>query len=222
MKENNELRAIARQQLQGVWRKMAFAVFIYFLIISPYFLFSVFNNVYVHSQGNRYPIIYGLTTALWIAIIIVTGPFTLGFANYYLKRIHDENIELINIFYGFKRFSQSFLLSLLIGIFTFLWSLLLIIPGIIKALSYSMAFYILSDNPNISPVEALRKSKIMMQGHKLQLFSLGFSFLGWILLCVLSLGIGFLWLYPYICLSSANFYENLKQNQVDNIVKSVE
>jgi uncharacterized membrane protein len=76
-----------------------------------------------------------------------------------------------------------------------------------------MAFYILRDNPDIGAAEAITKSRQMMAGYKGKLFGLYLSFIGWMLLCFLSLGIGFLWLYPYISLSVANFYEDLKRNQ---------
>ena len=92
----------------------------------------------------------------------------------------------------------------------FLWFLLLIVPGIVAALSYSMTFYILADEPDINAKEALEKSKIMMDGHKMDLFLLGLSFIGWALLCILTLGIGLLWLIPYMNVSAAKFYQDRK------------
>lgn len=93
-----------------------------------------------------------------------------------------------------------------------LWTLLLIIPGIIAAYSYSLVYYILVDEPNLKPLEALRKSKKMMYGNKAKLFYLGLRFIGWALLCVLTLGIGFIWLAPYIQATRAKFYEDVKKN----------
>ena len=90
--------------------------------------------------------------------------------------------------------------------------LLLIVPAIIAAFSYSMVFYILADNPDISPTNALKKSKEMMMGYKWKIFFLGLSFLGWALLAILTLGIGLLWLMPYIQVSTINFYEDIKDN----------
>jgi uncharacterized membrane protein len=161
-----------------------------------------------------------ITLVLSIGILITNGAFTLGFAGYFLKRIRGEEIATKNIFDGFNRFLPSFLLTLLTGLFTCLWALLLIIPGIIKSLGYSMAFYIMYDNPEIKPLEALKKSQIMMKGYKGKLFLLQLSFIGWALLCVLTFGVGYFWLYPYINLSMANFYENLKKNQEKNTVQT--
>jgi uncharacterized membrane protein len=207
---NAELRACARDQLNGVWKKMAFAFFVYGLIFLPYYIISFIDSFNTFSQNDD-AFVSGLSTLLSIAVIVASGPFQLGFDGYFLKRIRGQEIELKNIFDGFKRFLPSFLLMLLMTIFTFLWSLLLVIPGIIKGLGYSMAFYIMYDNPEMKPLEALKKSQIMMKGYKGKLFLLWLSFVGWAILGLFTVCIGYLWLYPYI--SVANFYENLKQNQ---------
>ena len=89
---------------------------------------------------------------------------------------------------------------------------MLIIPGIIKAIAYSQLFYILAEDPDISAQDALRKSEAMMYGHKWQYFWLVLSFIGWSILCILTLGIGYLWLIPYMNVSFANFYMDVKDN----------
>ena len=91
--------------------------------------------------------------------------------------------------------------------------LFLFIAGIIAAIAYSQTFYILAEDDTIGSMEALRKSKEMMNGYKWKYFCLGLRFIGWALLCVLTVGIGFLWLSPYIQVSYAKFYEDLKTNQ---------
>ena len=96
-----------------------------------------------------------------------------------------------------------------------LWSLLLIIPGIVAAYRYSMAFYILNDNPEMSAKAALDESKRMMAGYKGKLFCLQLSFIGWGFLCLFTLGIGYLWLTPYIQTSMAYFYQNLKEARME-------
>ena len=90
--------------------------------------------------------------------------------------------------------------------------LLLIIPGFIYAIAYSQAFYILADEPKTDPLVCIRKSKEMMDGYKMKYFLLQLSFLGWALLCILTLGIGFLWLVPYIQVSNAIFHDDIKAN----------
>jgi len=230
---NRELRAYARAQLDGVWNAMAFTFFVYTLLYVPYYLFS-FLNTFLDSV-NKYDflavpyymllnsidmdisdidtVITIINFILSLAAGIAAGPFALGFAGYFLKRVRGQEIETKNIFDGFYRFWKSFLVQLFTQLFVALWTLLLIIPGIIKAFAYSMAFYIMHDNPGIEPLEAIKRSQIMMKGYKFKLFLLELSFIGWGLLCLLTLGIGFFWLYPYIGLSMANFYENLKRNQ---------
>jgi uncharacterized membrane protein len=99
-------------------------------------------------------------------------------------------------------------------LFILLWTLLLIIPGIIAAISYSMTFYILADDNSIGAMDAIDKSKKMMDGYKWKYFCLGLRFLGWALLCILTLGIGFLWLMPYMQVSMAKFYDDVKANSL--------
>jgi uncharacterized membrane protein len=102
------------------------------------------------------------------------------------------------------------------ALFVFLWSLLLIIPGIIAALSYAMAFYILADDKEktVKAMEAIDKSKVMMYGYNWKLFCLGLRFFLLSLLCILTLGIGFLWLMPYMQVSLAKFYDDVKANPI--------
>ena len=204
---NKELRACAREQLNGVWGKMALAVFILVLIYMVQPIFSILD-IFIESYVTSV-----ISVVLTLAMYLVIGPFNLGLAGFFLKRVRGEEIFIKNIFDGFKRVFPSFLLCLLMIIFIILWSLLLIIPGIIKSFSYSMAFYIMYDNPEIDALEALTQSKTMMKGYKWKLFMLFLSFIGWALLAMLTLGIGFFWLYPYISLSISNFYEDLKINQ---------
>ena len=208
---NAEIRACARQQLKGVWGEMAFTFFIYFLILSPPNIVSTLNQL--HDQFPMVPSFPVIEFVLSVAVFLATGPFELGFAGYFLRRLRGEEIDLSNIFEGFYRFWRSFLLMFLTSLFIALWAILLIVPGIVKSLGYSMAFYIMRDNPETRPMEALDKSQAMMKGYKWKFFLLNLSFIGWILLALLTFGIGFLWLYPYINLSMANFYENLKQHQ---------
>ena len=115
------------------------------------------------------------------------------------------------MFIGFKEcFTESFLLFLLTTIFTALWSLLFVVPGIIKAYSYSMAPYILQDDPSLGWEKSLEESKIAMRGNKWQLFCLDLSFIGWYLLGALAFGVGILFVIPYHYLARSNFYMALK------------
>jgi uncharacterized membrane protein len=189
MLPNRELRAAARGQLKGTWLAAVGFVFVYCILMS---VASAF---------------------LGIGLLIAGGPLTVGALGYFSRKVRGERAEFENLFDGFKNFASSFLLFLLYCLFVWLWSLLLVIPGIIKSFSYSMSFFILRDNPGMKAMEALDASKKMMKGHKWQLFCLYLSFIGWGILCLFTLGIGFLWLAPYMTQSFANFYESLKNSQ---------
>lgn len=107
------------------------------------------------------------------------------------------------------------MLNLLIALKVFAWSLLFVIPGIIAAYRYSMATYIMAENPTITPTEAIERSKALMDGRKGDLFCLDLSFIGWALLTVLTAGIGALWLTPYMAVSRAAFYRSLPRSMGD-------
>ena len=98
----------------------------------------------------------------------------------------------------------------LVMLFTFLWSLLFIIPGIVKCFSYSMTPFILEEHPELGANEAIDHSRAMMKGHKFDLFWLILSFIGWGFLCLFTFGIGYLWLVPYMDTSISAFYEDVK------------
>ncbi len=152
-----------------------------------------------------------------IILLIVEGPLTLGVTGVSLKAVGGENFTVENMFDGFKNFVNALVLYLTNAIFTALWSLLFIIPGIIKSYSYSMSFFIMAENPQITASEARRKSIDMMKGNKWRLFCLDFSFIGWYLLCLLTLGILTLWVVPYVQTAYAEFYSDLKSKQATQV-----
>ena len=115
------------------------------------------------------------------------------------------------LFAPFKQYARTVGAVLLVFVYTLLWTLLLVIPGIIKAYSYSMTFYILRENPEMTAGDAITASQIMMDGHKMDLFLLSLSFIGWAILASITFGIGYLWLIPYIYTAYAAFYETLKK-----------
>ena len=142
--------------------------------------------------------------------LVITGPLMLGLVVVFSKLIKGEKAEIANVFDGFKNFVNSFLLYILNSLFTLLWSLLFVIPGIVMSYAYSMSFYILKDNPELSANEARKQSIEMMRGNKWRLFCLDFSFIGWALLSILTFGILMLWVSPVMEASHAAFYESLK------------
>jgi uncharacterized membrane protein len=198
IKTNPSLRSSARDQLRGNWGAAVLLCLTFSIICGL--------PAYVPYFG---PIIG----------IIFSGSLTLGISACFLKLVRHESFIFENLFDGFKRFSTAIIAQMLIVIFIFLWTLLFIIPGIIASCSYSMVFYILSDNPEMSAMEALTKSKEMMMGFKWKIFCLHLSFIGWAFLSILTLGIGFLWLTPYLYSTISNFYEDIKMAQLNKLLQ---
>ena len=126
------------------------------------------------------------------------------------------NPQLESMFTVYRdNFLKAFLVPLLQGLFVFLWSLLFVIPGVIMAYAYSMAIYVANDNPDMQAMDAIRKSRELMDGHKWDLFVLDLSFIGWILLCLLTCGIGFFFLAPYIEMAHVEFYRELTEQATE-------
>jgi len=170
--------------------------------------------------GIKVTIVYGLISMLLqaiptfgpIASLIASGPLTFGVAIFWLAFSRNQNPELGKMFEGFNTWIRALKAYFLMIIYIFLRLLLLIVPGIIAVYAYSQTYYILADDKEIGVNDAIKKSKEMMKGHKWKLFCLGCRFIGWGLLCILTLGIGFLWLIPYAQTSSAKFYDDIKGN----------
>ena len=146
-----------------------------------------------------------------VASFLVTPPLSLGVCMIYLGLTEGKKAEVGTLFQGFQSFGKSIWLSILVAVFTFLWTLLLYIPGIIKGLSYSMAFYVLADNPEMTAREALRERKEIMHGHKWDLFVLELSFFLWMILGLFTLGFAYIYVIPYMSATVANFYQKIKR-----------
>jgi len=199
MKTISQLKTISLEQLTGKWTNVVTAALVFYAVACLCGGVGIFT--------------------LHILTLFVIGPLYYGLFEYFMKVKRQEPAVLENLFDGFKNFVPSFLLVLLINIFVILWALLLIVPGIIAALSYSQAFLIMVDNPELSAMEAIKKSKQMMSGHKWRYFVMQLSFLGWTFLAILTAGIGFLWLLPYMMVTIVNFYDELKGLQPITNVK---
>ena len=195
---NKDLMTQAREALSGRWGLAVGAFFVFMLImVAP-------GLIPVLSWGGS------------LITLLIGGPFMLSIATFSLAISRKEEAKLEMIFSGFNNFGKALGLYLLMMLFVVLWMLLLIVPGIIAALSYSLAFFLMSDDPNIGAMEAIDKSKKMMYGYKWKFFCLGLRFFGWILLGILTLGIGFLWIAPYMYVSYAKFYDDVKANFVES------
>ena len=148
-----------------------------------------------------------------IAAIIITGPLCMGLTRFFLKLARSGETEIGTLFSGFENsFDQHLLIGLMTSLFTFLWSLLFIIPGIVKAYAYSMAYYVKCDNPSFDWKQCLDESQRIMKGKKWKLFCLDLSFIGWIIVGTFVCGVGVLWVEPYMQAARTSFYESIKES----------
>jgi uncharacterized membrane protein len=210
LQSNSEYKSKAKYQLGGRWI-MAVLVILITWILTQAFASRGVNYTWINGEMVRQRT-SGTNSFASIISFIIAGPLNLGVALYFLKLARGQNSQLEDIFSGFKSFGNAFLLNLIKIIFIFLWSLLLIIPGIIAAISYSMSYYIMNDNPGMSSTEALRASKELMRGNKGKYFVFVLSFIGWFILGALAFGIGLLWVGAYFNTAKANFYQDLQRS----------
>lgn len=157
-----------------------------------------------------------------VVSIIITPAFTLSLIRVYLNIINGYHPDASDAFCGFDDFWSAFKVTFLVGIFTFLWSLLFVIPGIIKSFSYSMSTYILAENKGKSALACINESKAMTNGYKMDLFVLGLSFIGWIFLCAITFGIAGIWVIPYMQATYANAYVALKPVSITDDQPNIE
>ncbi len=209
MKTNTELRREGREALTGRWGTFVAATLLYWVISSiaqaPAQLTEFSSRVLMNSVGTTYAL---YSTSIIICLIIL--PLSFGFNTIFLRNLRGEPVGVEHMFDGFRDFGRIFVTLLWQNVLVLLWSMLLLIPGIIKSLAYAMTPYILLDQPKLSTVEAIHLSREMMFGYKAKLFLLLLSFLGWSILCIITCGIGFLWLAPYANSSVAAFYEDVR------------
>ena len=166
----------------------------------------------------------GMSSFINTLLNIVTNIVSAGFVIFLLNTIRNAGPCYGNLLDGFGCFLRIIILDLLMYIFITLWSMLLIVPGIIAAYRYSMAIYILLDNPDMSPLECIRESKRMMTGHKAELFMLDLSFIGWGLLSILPV-VGYLvsvWTTPYIAMTKALYYVRLRGEDISGQSEHIE
>lgn len=197
---NCKERAIS--SLEHKWGESAILILLYLLI----------GGTVSYGPGLLMPsATSNITSSVTINIIsLLLIPMSWGVTITFLEVSRGMKVNYGNLTKGYHDFTRIFLTILLKGIYTLLWSLLLIIPGIVKSYSYAMTEFVLVDRPDLAYNEAIEESMRLMQGNKWRLFVLDLSFLGWALLCILTLGIGYLFLAPYMEVAHAHFYADLK------------
>ena len=191
--------------MENKWGNFVLITFVYGFII---------GITQVLSGDKDSPAILHL---IGLVLFILALPLTWGFQTLFLGAVRGGEATAKDMFEGYNKelFSRVLTTTLLYYVYIILWSLLLLIPGCIKAYSYAMTPYILKDNPEMKNNAAIEESMRMMDGHKLELFLLDLSFIGWAILSILTCCIGFLWLVPYMNMARVNFYEDLKKASVE-------
>mgnify|MGYP000225847976 CR=1 FL=1 len=194
--KSSDFKNQALAVLSGKWKPSVVVSLVALLIICVIAGFARVNSFI-------YLILY-----FGVAIPVMIG---LLYSFYDLLR-NRKTPEVSDLFVPFQQFKRMFVCYILVYVYTFLWTLLLIVPGIIKGLSYSMTFYILKDRPELTPSQAIDESIRMMEGHKADLFILILSFIGWAILATITV-IGLIWFIPYVYTANAAFYEKLKADK---------
>ena len=200
----HELKARARKSLKGNYKESIKLFFLYFLVCIG--IIVVFSIIEENIEIN------GLLAFIlaFIPTLVVYGLYP-GFYSFFLKISRNEEVSCKELFKYRNLFLVTIGTTLMVSIFIFLGTLLFIITGIIMTLSYSMIYFVILDNPEISVTEALEKSKDIMEGHKFDYFVLNLSFVGLYILSYFTLGLLLLWLAPYIMVTTANFYNEIKE-----------
>ena len=213
MKKIREYKRAARASLRGNWAPAVLAsLALLFLAV----LLSVPTELFLYANLGP-ALFFGLQAGSLLISTFLVVPLGVGYAVacLMLYETNDDRLSENMFKTAFSRYWHKVGGMFLMSLKVWLWSLLLVIPGIIMAHAYAMTPYILEEHPEIGAWEASRVSQKMMRGHKFRLFRLNLSFIGWALLCVPTLGVGFLWLVPYMQMSQAAFYSDLKAQQGD-------
>ena len=198
-------RDAAWAQLKGNWGHAVLFTLVFFLINTALGTFGVISEV---------------VDSLWLELLdfllylFVAWPLSYGLSVSFLGYVRTGNdLTIGGMFDAFKaNYGRVIGIGILVGTIGLLGFILLIVPGVIFAIAVSMSFYILKDNPELGVIDVIKRSIQMMKGHKMEYFCLCLSFIGWIILGILTLGIGFMWIYPYICTAYAHFYEYVKED----------
>ena len=197
---NQTYKNRALDSLEGKWGTAAVATLIIAIITGG------ISTVITLPMGSD--TVAGLSTnGIWSLLCL---PLEWGFTVYFLSLIRQEDIRYERLFEGYKDFIRTFLMEFLYCLAVAVGTCLFIVPGIILGIGLCMAPYILKDDPQISAMDSLMKSWQMTRGHKMKLFWLGLSFIGWIILSLMTLGIGFFLLAPYMEATFAHYYEDIK------------
>lgn len=203
MKNNVQIRQESREILRGKWLAGVLITLVYFLIVG---LLSAFQ------RSSENPSMFD-SLLYFVVLVVIAFPMQVGYSMVWLRLVRTgEHPEIKTLFAAFnRRYHRSAMGTLLLmNIYNLLWTLLLIIPGIIKSLEYAMTPFIIADEPELGCNEAIEKSMAMMRGHRWQLFKMILGIIGWLILGLLTLGIAWLWIESFYMTALAKFYTERK------------
>lgn len=193
------------------WWKMTLATIALYLLNGG---ISIYVNIVTVINRDDPSTTVGYSSSIITLLLI---PFTIAASGYYLNHIRGFNPEWKSLYKeGIDNYGSYLVTGVLVNVFTVLWSLLFVVPGIIKAIAYSQAKYVIHDNPRLKGKEAIEISKRMTNGFKGDLFSMYLSFIGWYILVGLTGGILSIYVTPYVETTAAMYYENLKRYSIEN------
>lgn len=190
------IRAVARNDLRGYWLQVAGVMFLFQLlttgIVGFFDTFINFGTVRVDPSQMPYQVDTAQETVSMLSffyVILVAVIFVYGQSLFMIRFFREKDTNPGHLFDGFSYYGSMLLLAWSVVIRIMLWSLLLVVPGVIAAYRYSQAFYILADDPRKSPHQCIEESKQMTMGNKMALFLLDLSFIGWIILAQIPAGV---------------------------------
>jgi uncharacterized membrane protein len=204
----NDLKDEALATLRGKWGSFVGLTFIYLLLVGIASGATQFGEIFT---GSSFSTLAMIMTSSGVLLTILAIPMQFGYSVAHLHSSRqDLPADIGDLFFGYKRFWHVLGTMLLMTLAIIGGMILFVIPGIILAFAYAIVPLVLRDNPELSPVEVLQKSRMMMKGHKMDLFLLYLSFIGWAILCIFTFFIGYLWLAPYVQMTEVKFYEKIR------------
>lgn len=217
MKTNQEYKNAALAALNGNWAPVVVATIVMY-IVSFVVQLIVQPLTALADPESEAVMFLAIFVGTMLVSAFVTVPMNVGYYNALNKLYLDGDDKVTSNMFkiGFERVLRYAGGMILMTLYVFLWMLLLVVPGIIKAIAYSLTPYILKDYPELSVNQAINLSIKMMKGHKMRYFLLTLSFIGWGLLGILTLGIGYIWLIPYMYTTTAAFYQDVKNEYIAN------
>ena len=221
----SDFRTMARQTLKGQWWNAILVTLVASFLGAATvtvsvveFKFESGNGLVMDLCGKTFPLLHVGTLSMIFAIVflvwsiiklIIGGAMSLGYCQYHINLVKKQRGDIKTLFVHKDKLWHGFCINFWMVLYTFLWTLCLVVPGIMAGYSYAMAYYVANDHPEMTAREVLTASKEMMHGHRWRLFCLDVSFLGWLIVGGLTLGIGSYAVAPYYESAQAHFYQDL-------------